>query len=97
MTRTGNDGWVCLPTAKELDRLVNELHGREFKGETWIAVTDYDPQVSHLTPKRLREARRAKRGARREQKQLQRRAKRDRESDELVDIRRLSYRDDTPE
>ncbi|KAI1209377.1 uncharacterized protein F4807DRAFT_467643 [Annulohypoxylon truncatum] len=86
MTRTGNYGWVCLPTEKELKRFIDELHGHKFKGETWIAVTDYDSQISHLTPKQLREAERAKQEAQREQKQLERRAKRDVESDELVNI-----------
>ncbi|KAI2471299.1 hypothetical protein F4781DRAFT_429416 [Annulohypoxylon bovei var. microspora] len=87
MTSTGNYGWVCLPTAEELNRFVSELHGHEFKGETWIAVADYDPQIPHLTPKQLREARRARQEAQREQKQLERRAEREGESDELADAR----------
>ncbi|KAI4863199.1 hypothetical protein F4820DRAFT_471755 [Hypoxylon rubiginosum] len=86
MTQTGNYGWVCLPTAEELNRFINELHGHEFKGETWIAITDYDPQISHLTREQLREAKRAKQEAQREQKQLERHAERDSESDEIVDI-----------
>ncbi|KAI1462663.1 hypothetical protein F4805DRAFT_452488 [Annulohypoxylon moriforme] len=85
MTRC-NYGWVCLPSVEELNRFINELHGQKFKGETWIAVTDYDPQISHLTPKQLREARRAKQEAQREQKQLERCAKRDGESSELFGI-----------
>ncbi|KAI0890254.1 uncharacterized protein GGS22DRAFT_194397 [Annulohypoxylon maeteangense] len=87
MARNGNCGWICLSTAEDLNRFINDLHGHEFKGETWIAVTDYDPQISHPTPEQLREARRAKQEAQREQKQQERRAKREVESDYLVNIR----------
>ncbi|KAI1765495.1 hypothetical protein GGR53DRAFT_489953 [Hypoxylon sp. FL1150] len=83
MTRVGNYGWVCLPTVEELSRFVEEFHGHKLKGETWIAVTDYDPEIPHLTPEQLREARRAKQEAQREQKQLERRRERNSESDKV--------------
>ncbi|KAI0895310.1 hypothetical protein F4806DRAFT_96085 [Annulohypoxylon nitens] len=75
MTKAGNYGWVCLTTVEELNRFVNEIHGHKFKGETWAVVTDYDPKVSHLTPKELRDAKRARQEAQREKKQLERRSK----------------------
>ena len=75
MTRAGNYGWVCLPTFQELNRFIDEIHGHEFKGERWIAIADYDSQISPLTPKQLREARREEQEAQREQKQLERRLK----------------------
>ncbi|XXH00518.1 hypothetical protein Hte_006865 [Hypoxylon texense] len=84
INHAGNYGWVCLPTAEELNRFTNEFHGREFKGETWIVVTDYDARIPHLTPEQLREAKRAKQEAQREQKQLERRTEKDPETDEMV-------------
>ncbi|KAI2626930.1 hypothetical protein GGS26DRAFT_145171 [Hypomontagnella submonticulosa] len=83
MTRTGNYGWICLPTVQELERFINEIHGHQFKGETWTAITDYDPQIPHLTPKQFREAKRAMQEAQRDERRLERRAKRDHGSDDV--------------
>ncbi|KAI0386395.1 hypothetical protein F5Y04DRAFT_276003 [Hypomontagnella monticulosa] len=83
MTRAGNYGWVCLPTVEELNRFINDVHGHKFKDEAWTAVTDYDSQIPHLTPKQFHEARRAGQEAQREKKQLERRTKRDCELDGL--------------
>ncbi|KAK6062590.1 hypothetical protein SCUP515_13223 [Seiridium cupressi] len=70
MTRFGKYGWVCLPSLEELNRLITEIHGQEFKGEIWNAFTDYDPEVLHLTRQQLREVKRAGQEAQREPKQL---------------------------
>ncbi|KAI0551550.1 hypothetical protein F4679DRAFT_593358 [Xylaria curta] len=44
---------ICLSREEDLERFIAEFHGREFKGETWEAFADHDPEISFLIPPHL--------------------------------------------
>ncbi|KAI0440779.1 hypothetical protein F4803DRAFT_526178 [Xylaria telfairii] len=77
----GPYGWVSLSSLEGLNRLIEDVHGKQLKGEMWNIVSKYDPSVIPTTPDQLSKAKQAAQEAERERKQLERRMKRESASD----------------
>ncbi|KAI1195968.1 hypothetical protein F5X97DRAFT_225101 [Nemania serpens] len=77
ITTHGKYGWVSLSSLEGLTRFIQDVDGKELRGETWIVVSKYDPSVIPMTRNQLSDARQAAQEAERERKQLERRLKRE--------------------
>lgn len=77
ITTDGKYGWVSLSSLEGLTRFIQDVHGKELRGETWIVVSKYDPSVIPITKIQLSNAKQAAQEAERERKQLERRLKRE--------------------
>ncbi|KAI0550003.1 hypothetical protein F4679DRAFT_225197 [Xylaria curta] len=77
ITIDGKYGWVSLSSLEGLTRFIQDVHGKELRGETWIVVSKYDPSVIPMTRIQLSNAKQAAQEAERERKQLERRLKRE--------------------
>ncbi|KAI0474799.1 hypothetical protein F4859DRAFT_514645 [Xylaria cf. heliscus] len=82
----GKYGWISLPSLVELNRFVEEVHGKEIKGEIWDVFSNYDPLITPMTHDQLRAARQASQEAQQETIQLERRMKKEAVSDQLESI-----------
>ncbi|KAI1176118.1 hypothetical protein F4777DRAFT_547855 [Nemania sp. FL0916] len=72
----GRYGWVSLSTLEGLTRFIQDVHGKELRGETWIVASKYDPSIIPMTKIELLNAKQAAQVAEQGRKQLERYSRR---------------------
>ncbi|KAI0204606.1 hypothetical protein F4808DRAFT_350101 [Astrocystis sublimbata] len=53
ITGNGKYGWVSLSSLEGLTRFIQDINGKELKGETWAVVSKYNPSLSVIPTTRI--------------------------------------------